>query len=212
MNFIPAKESRFVIWFFYWYTRFLMKRRFRKIHIHQKYQPGLNSRSVYFMNHFYWWDGLLPLYLNNKLFKQNARAIMEDKQMKQYPFFAKIGAFSINLSDPRSSIQSLRYSVESMKRDHSCLFIYPQGEIVPTTFEKPEFKPGLAWLYQNLEEVDFVPIAFYIDYSKHHKPDLHISIGESVHPDNQLNKNELTHYFETQIHIQLNNIQQSIKN
>lgn len=130
--------------------------------------------------------------------------------MKQYPFFAKIGAFSINLSDPRSSIQSLRYSVESMKRTHSSLFIYHQGEIVPTTFEKPEFKPGLAWLYQNLEEVDFVPIAFYIDHSKHHKPDLHISIGESFHPDNKLSKNELTYLFELQIDSLLQDISLTI--
>ena len=137
---------------------------------------------------------------------------MEDKQMQEYPFFQKIGAFSVNLEDPRSSLKSLRYAVESLQRDRSCLFIYPQGEIVPVGFNKPIFKTGLAWLYQQLEDVDFVPVGFYIDHSKNDKPDLFISVGESVHPDKSLSKKELTDYFETQVQKELLNIQQSIKN
>ena len=180
------------------------------MHIQQDYFPDSNSRTVYFINHFYWWDGLLPLYLNEKLFKQKARAIMEDKQMQEYSFFKRIGAFSINLENPRSSIHSLRYALKSLKRKHSSLFIYPEGKIVPVSFSKPEFKPGLAWLYANSEEIDFVPIAFYIDHSKHHKPDLYILIGKSVNPVKSFSKNELTEFFEAQTESILRDITQKI--
>lgn len=158
----------------------------------QKYLPGKDSRTVYYLNHNYWWDGLIPLYLNERFFKQKARAIMEDIQMKEYGFFSRIGAFSINLKNPKSAIRSLRYAVESMKRDRSCLFIFPEGKIVPVTGRTSEFMRGLGWLYQQMEDIDFVPIAIHIDQTKNSKPDLYISVGESVNLDNSLDKNKLT--------------------
>ncbi len=149
------------------------------------------------MNHNMWWDGLLPLYLDRFHFHQKPRAIMENKQMIAHRFFSKIGAFSINLEDPKSTLKSLRYAVESMKRDKASLFIYPEGEIKPLGNSKIEFKKGLAWLYKELDEnIDFVPIAFYPDFSKGSKPNLHIGIGEKVTPDRNLSKEELTEFFE----------------
>lgn len=136
---------------------------------------------------------------------------MEDKQMKQYPFFSKIGAFSINLEDAKSSIKSLRYAVESMKRKNSCLFIYPEGKLTSVSNSLPEFKEGLSWLYKKLDGIDFVPIAFYIDYSKADKPDLFISIGKSVKPDKSLNKKELSKSFEEISFNLLNTITSNIE-
>lgn len=146
----------------------------------------------------------MPLYLNNKLFKQKARALMEDKQMKEYPFFSRIGAFSINLNDPKSSISSLRYAVKSLQRPHSCLFIYPEGELVPPSNDNPTFKPGLSWMYKKTKGIDFVPIVFRIDHSKASKPDLFISIGEKVNFDKNMDSNELTILFEKEIMLLIN--------
>lgn len=121
--------------------------------------------------------------------------------MWQYTFFSKIGAFSIDLEDPRSALRSLRYAVESMQRDHSCLFIYPEGTITPASGEKPEFKPGLAWIYQQLgSDVDFVPVGIYAHFIRSSKPELHLAIGDSVNHDKLLGKSELTNLFETDIH------------
>lgn len=125
---------------------------------------------------------------------------MEDKQMRQYTFFSKIGAFSINLENPRASITSLRYAVDSMKRDQASLFIYPEGTITPVSEKKPEFKKGLSWLYQNLEDIDFVPIAIYSHTLRSSKPELFISIGNSVKHDKSLGKNRLNELFEQDLH------------
>ncbi len=136
---------------------------------------------------------------------------MEHKQMRQYPFFSRIGAFSINLEDPRSSIKSLRYAVASMKRENACLFIYPEGKLTPVSDSLPEFNEGLSWLYQKMDEIDFVPIVFYIDNSKSDKPDLYISIGESVNRDLVKNKSELTSVFEIKIHALLASLKSNIQ-
>lgn len=192
MEFIPADESRFFIWFFERYTEWSLKRRFKQVWVKQSYKPKADSKTVYFLNHNMWWDGLIPLFLNRHFFKQNARALMEDQQMWQYSFFSKIGAFSINLNNPKSAIRSLRYAVQSMDRERASLFIYPEGKITPASEKVPEFKQGLAWLYQNLNDVDFVPIGLYAHFIRSSKAELHISIGNKIKLDNSLSKNEIS--------------------
>lgn len=125
---------------------------------------------------------------------------MEDKQMRQYTFFSKLGAFSINLENPKASLGSLRYALESMHRNRSSLFIYPEGTITPASEKKPEFKGGLAWLYTKTENIDFVPIAIYIHTLRNSKPELYISIGNLVDHDNSLGRNELSELFQQDIH------------
>lgn len=200
MNFIPANESRFFIWFFDRYTRWALKRRFKSVWVKQAYQPHNDSRTVYFLNHNTWWDGLIPLFLNREFFGQQARAIMEEKQMREYTFFSKIGAFSINLDDSGAALKSLRYALKSIQRPHSSLFIYPEGQITPVSEKQPDFKGGLAWLYSLTEEVDFVPIAIYSHTLRSSKPELYLSIGEKVNHVKNLDRKKLTNLLEQNIH------------
>jgi len=199
LEFIPAKESRLFITFFYWYTSLLLRLRFRSVNVIQNYSPKNDVNTVYYLNHNYWWDALIPLYLNEKYFRQQARALMEDTQMLQYGFFSRIGAFSINLNNPKLSILSLRYALDSLRRLNSSVFIYPEGKIVPASEHCELFKDGLSWLYQKTESIDFVPIALNIDYSKASKPEFNIYIGKSVNPDKTLDRKELSNLFKEEL-------------
>jgi chlorobactene lauroyltransferase len=206
-RFIPAKESRWFIAIFDFYVRNLFWRRFKNILIDQQYQPTKESRTIYFLNHTSWWDGLIPLLLNQKLFQQNARAMMEDRQMRDHPFFSKIGAFSVNLENPRSAVQSLRYAVESMKRPNSCLFIFPEGKIVPFSTNRPNFKKGLGWLSKQCPDADIVPVGIYIQTARHDKPELYIRVGAPVQTDHTLSSESLNEIFEIQMGTFLNALQ-----
>ncbi|MFO7799470.1 lysophospholipid acyltransferase family protein [Rhodohalobacter sp.] len=195
-DFIPSNESKWFISIFDLYVRNLFWRRFKNIAIDQQYQPGEDSKTIYYLNHTSWWDGLIPFLLNQKLFKQNARAIMEDKQMRQHKFFSKIGAFSVNLSEPRAALKSLRYAVDSMKRDNSSLFIYPEGKIVPFSTLKPEFQKGLGWIASRTPGSDIVPIGIYIHTARHDKPELNIKIGPPVTFNSDTPSEDLSIQFE----------------
>lgn len=179
-GFIPAQESKLFTSLFGWYAKWLFRSRFKKIWLKQSYRPATDSRTIYYLNHSSWWDGLIPLLLNRYLFHQRGRAMMEDKQMHRYRFFRRIGAFSVNLENPRHSLPSLRYALDSMKRENASLYIYPEGKIVPFTVDKPHFRGGLTWLCDRLPEVEVVPVGIYIHTMRHSKPELHISIGEAV--------------------------------
>lgn len=200
MEFIPARESKIFLFFFRWYTWFLFKRRFKRVWIKQDYRPKDTDRTIYFLNHHSWWDGLIPLLLNEFRFRQKARAMMEDVQMKRYVFFQKIGAFSVNRSDPRKAITSLRYAVQSMNRDNASLYLYPEGTITPAG-SRLEFEGGLAWLHSKLwkQEVDFVPIGIYIHTMRFDKPELHLHVGQPVKADPSLANRDKTEIFENRL-------------
>ena len=160
------------------------------------------------MNHHSWWDGLIPLLLNEFCFHQNARALMEDKQIKQYPLFQKIGAFSISRQDPRKAITSLRYAVDSFQREHSSLFIYPEGKITPAGLSM-NFEGGLAWLSNKLPSVDIVPIGIYMHTIRHAKPELHLQVGNTVGIDESMSSEERTFLFEETLDHILQNLRQN---
>lgn len=178
--FIPAKETEWFIRIFDLYVRNLFWRRFQNVWVEQSYIPNSSNRTIYYLNHTSWWDGLIPFLLNQKLLKQNPRAMMEDKQMIEHKFFQKIGAFSVNLQNSKSLITSLRYAVNSMKRPQASLFIYPEGEIVPFSTDKPNFKKGLVWIAEKSPDVDIVPIGIYIHSANFDKPELFIKIGKPL--------------------------------
>lgn len=186
----------------------LFKRRFKKVWIRQEYVPEEESRTVYYLNHHSWWDGIIPLLLNEYLLKQNARALMEDKQMRQYSFFKKIGAFSIDREDPKKAVTSLRYAVQSMKRERASLFIYPEGKITAVG-SNMEFEGGLAWLHSKIPDVDFVPIGIYMHTIRHDKPELHLHIGKPLAPDKSMTTNELTRAYEDELTNILNDLHET---
>lgn len=195
MDFIPANESPLFIKIFRLYTKILFKRRFKKVWLKQEYDPCSQCKTIYFLNHHSWWDGLIPLMLNEYRFHQQARAIMEDKQMKTHSLFQKIGAFSINRDDPRSAVTSLRYAVKSFERENASLFIYPEGTITPVG-STMNFEGGLTWLHDKLDDVDFVPIAIHMHTIHHDKPELHLHVGRPVRLDEDLPRDKKTAQFE----------------
>jgi len=181
MSFIAANERPYFIKLFKWYAWLLFRRRFENVYLKQKYSPSIQSKTIYFANHNSWWDGLIPLLLNEFVLHQRARAIMEDKQMHRYPFFKWLGAFSIDREDSRNTIYSLRYALNSMQRSGAALYIFPEGKLRPPHKSfKPDFEGGLAWLYTKLPEVDFVPLSIFTHSYETDKNSLIIHIGKTV--------------------------------
>jgi 1-acyl-sn-glycerol-3-phosphate acyltransferase len=180
VRFIPAKEHPFYLWFFYHITRLLFALRFHRVIIHNEYEPRRADCSIFYCNHNYWWDPLIPHYLNTRFFKQKARGMMDLRQVLKHSFFPKIGVFSVDLEHQRNVITSLRYAVDHLENPNASLYLFPEGTIVPVDSKPMNFKPGLAWIQKRSPKADVIPIAIYIDYSKASKPNLHIHIGKKL--------------------------------
>lgn len=124
---------------------------------------------------------------------------MEDKQLNRYPFFRRLGVFSINLRSARSSMQSLRYAIQSMGRPNASLYIYPQGKIVPFSTNELEFKKGIGWLAKKLPHTDIVPIGIYIHTKESDKPRLELTVGSEVIVSRHESADEIIHRLEEEL-------------
>lgn len=196
---IEAKENRLFIRLFRYYTWYLFRRRFDGVWIKNDHTAQSGVPVIYYLNHNSWWDGLIPFLLNEFLLHHNGRALMDEEQILKYPFFKRIGAFSVNRHHKRDVITALRYAANGLKRPNASLYLYPEGELQP--FEaslNPTFEGGLTWLSFQRKDLDVVPIAIYIHTMQSDKPRLLIHIGEALQLNSQQfkDKNERTIYLQ----------------
>ena len=202
---IPAKENKWFIAIFRRYVWLLFYRRFKYVWLRRESPPEPSQPVIYYGNHNSWWDGIIPFLLNEYVLgHRHGRAMMEEKQMRQYPFFSRIGAFSIDLEESRSAVSSLRYAVRHLSRPDSCLFIYPEGRILPATDSPKTFKAGLGWLLKQLPEVSVIPLAVHLHTLDYDKPELFIHLGKPVavnrDEDRTMINEKLQHRLATELH------------
>lgn len=133
-------------------------------------------------NHFSWWDGFLIDLVHRKYYGDRKFFIlMLEDQLKRYWFFRKLGAYSINLSNPKSIVKTFEYTREIISKENSFVTIYPQGEMLPFDIEPVIVKEGLLKFTERLNRESFIlPAAFKIQYNKEKKPDLYARFGDLI--------------------------------
>jgi len=177
---IPTSDSPMFNRVFKHYAMWLYRRRFDAVYYKGDYSPGSLDSTVWYLNHYTWWDALTPLLLNELLHRQKLRAIMDEVQVRKYPFFRKLGAFSVDRTNPRKAVHSLRYAADSLTQECVGLYMFPQGSIRPELERPIKFESGLAWLYQSCPSVDFVPIATTMNTRYSERPRLFIRSGSPI--------------------------------
>ena len=197
MAFIPARVNKPFIALFRVYVKHLFRRRFKRVYLENCLPSTEQGPVIFFMNHHLWWDGLIPLLLNEYEFRKEARAIMEIDQMKEFRFFSWIGAFSVDLKGGSDMRTTIRYAVDHLATDNPCLFIFPEGKITPYTSSDVEFEQGLAFISTQSPQSKVVPVCSFLDVSKNDKPDLYLHVGNPVKLSTGLKKrSERTAIFE----------------
>jgi 1-acyl-sn-glycerol-3-phosphate acyltransferase len=144
--------------------------------------PTDDRPVLYIANHSSWWDGLLVY----KLFKQHSKrkhfVMMDEAQLRKRKAFTKLGAFSIDKSSPKRSIQALQYSAEQLKNGHS-VWIFPQGDIHHLESRPLKFESGFAHVLHLYPETIVVPVTFYYTSGLSPKISVSIEIGQPVRKD-----------------------------
>lgn len=172
-------ESRFLIWFFTTYTRWLYWRTFAKVDIQSEYRPTPGQSTLYVLNHHYWFDALTPLLLNHSHFQQHLMAIMDKVQLEKHPFFAKLGAIPIDRSHARNAVKTLDQAADWLNEPGTCVFLYPQGKLTDS-IEPIVLESGVVRLIENAPMADVVPIGMHIHFRNGPKPELVIRIGKPI--------------------------------
>jgi 1-acyl-sn-glycerol-3-phosphate acyltransferase len=134
-------------------------------------------------NHTSWWDPLVSLYVSGFVARTDGYALMDARNLERLPFFRKVGAFGVDLTDPSDGARAIRYAARLLDRPGRLLWVFPQGRERPITERPLGFRPGAAEIARLAKRAKVVPVALRYEFGATEKPSLWIDVGEPLPPE-----------------------------
>lgn len=179
---IKADHKKWAKFVFEIYLERLLKKSFHDFRIVNEIPQIDNTKALLITpNHFSWWDGFFIYWLNKKILKRKLHIMMLEEQLRRYWFFQKLGCYSVDLTDKRKMITSLKYSVDLLSEPGNLVTIYPQGHIQPFDTSNMELKEGINFLgKQSSKDFTVLPVAFKIEYTNEKLPAIYCRFGKPI--------------------------------
>ena len=147
---IKTRHTQWAHFVFAAYIRWLLRRNFHSLNLLGD-TPVIEADQPILLlpNHSSWWDGFFVYFLNEKLLNRRLYLMMLESQLKKYPFFARVGAFSIDPGHPKNVLTSLEYSRSILELPVSpapLLCLFPQGVLRPNLIRPLGLEKGPDWI------------------------------------------------------------------
>ncbi len=182
---IKANHRNWADLVFHRYILRLMRKHFSSIQLQGEFPSVAGDLPVLLLpNHCSWWDGFFIYLLNKKLFRRPLYLMMLQEQLEKYPFFSKVGAYSIQPEKPREVRESLMYTLDILRLSSTpsplvCLF--PQGELRPAGIRPLGIKNGYEWLIKHFNgKLTLIPLAIKLEFMDQQRPEVFLRLGESL--------------------------------
>lgn len=162
--------------------RFLLPRHLHSAAVQGAMYDGGGTRPVLFiMNHCSWWDGMLVFLAITRLsgYDRQHYVMMDEKQLKTFRFFRRLGAFSVDKSTRRGMVESLRYAEDKLKAGHN-VWLFPQGDIRHLEARPLQFRSGAGYLLERCCDVAVQPVTVYYSFGSQQKPLAALCFGEPL--------------------------------
>ncbi|TRZ39727.1 acyl-phosphate glycerol 3-phosphate acyltransferase [Niallia circulans] len=134
---------------------------------------------IFVCNHSSWWDGLIYFQLTKTVIQQDLYIMMHEQGLKQFPYFKKLGAFSIDRSSPKETIKTMRYAEMLLNKGKS-VWVFPQGDEYHLEKRPLQFQPGALYLQEKVPEIPVIPVCFYYSFAHKRKPEVWIKAGNPL--------------------------------
>ncbi|BBP91739.1 hypothetical protein BsIDN1_53570 [Bacillus safensis] len=142
--------------------------------------PNEKLPVLYLANHSSWWDGLIIFLFNRKKASElDHYMMMEEKQLKQYAFFRKLGAFPVQKENLKSVKQALMMAKENMQAGRA-VWLFPQGKIMHQDVRPLELEGGASFLVRQFEQVVVKPVTLHYTFNQFQKPTVSAVFGEET--------------------------------
>lgn len=156
------------------YVGWKFRSAFRGLWVRGAVPTGESPRLLY-VNHANWWDGFV-LHQLGQAAGWDAYCLMEEKNLLRYRFLSRLGAFSIRPGDAASSLESLRYARQLLRRPRAAVYLFPEGEHRPFGVLPLRLQRGLE-LLAKVARVDCVPVALRYTFFEHERPEVLVEVG-----------------------------------
>ncbi len=182
---IVARPAAWAEKLFHLYVSRLFRRHFHAIFLLGDFPKTEATLPVLLApNHSTWWDGFFIHLLNKKIFARRPYVMMLEEQLVRYPFFTRLGVFSINPHSAVDTRASLRYAARILRDPANLLCIFPQGELLPWEKRPLGLKRGVEILLRwHAGPVNLLPLAIRVEFLGEKLPSVFFMFGENVTVD-----------------------------
>ena len=196
---ITARKSGWFERVFAAYNRNLIARRFEGLRVAGlEHLRGRDSDVplVLYANHSSWWDGLIVFQLG-RVCKLDQYAMMEERQLREYPFHRKLGAFGVVRESARDGARGIEYAGELLKKTNRALWIFPQGRTIANDARPLVLYTGAARIIERAGLAEAAPVAIRYEFLDDYRPEAFVRIGAPgrVMVDADFNAKSLTEFF-----------------
>jgi 1-acyl-sn-glycerol-3-phosphate acyltransferase len=162
------------------YNRNLLARRFEGLRVAGL--DGLRERArdaplVLYANHSSWWDGLVAFQIGRACALAQY-FMMEEKQLRGYRLFRRLGAFSVVRDNGREAARSIEYASALLREDAArALWIFPQGVTLRNDARPLKFYSGIAHIIKRAGHVYAAPVALRYEFLDDFRPEAFARVG-----------------------------------
>lgn len=201
---IPAQKSALIGCWFRAYNRLYLRRSFHRIHLDGSLS-GLKGDGktplLLCLNHSSWWDLLLGLYLSDHLTDWDMYGVMDERQLRRYRLFSRLGVIGVDRETLRGAREFLDYTRTLLAGQPRALCLTPQGEFVSNAIRPVHFQPGIGALAGQLKAFLFTTVVFDYEFWSEKQPEAFISVrpAEYVVVDSDFDRRAFVHRQERQM-------------
>ena len=139
-------------------------------------EPG---KTLLLANHSCWWDVFFAIYLYEfGVIPFDGYGMMEHFNLVRFGFFRRIGAFSVDRTDPAAVRESIAHAAEVLRRPRAAIWVFPQGRMVGARVRPLGFERGLSAIVARAGRVRVVPVAFRYEFWQEERPEAFVRFGE----------------------------------
>ncbi|HAL01326.1 MAG TPA: glycerol acyltransferase [Exiguobacterium sp.] len=128
--------------------------------------PGLMLAT-----HSSWWDGMILFHLDQTCFRHDPYVMIDQAGLARFPFFSRLGAFSVDRTSFSDIKTSLQYA-KAQLQNGSSVWMFPQGEERHQEARPMHLASGATQLMRHADTVSLV--AFYYSYGHEQQPDVYV--------------------------------------
>lgn len=179
---IPARKTPLFNRWFAGHARDRIQRSFTAVHV--RGLPVVRAARgdaplLLLANHTAWWDPLVAIHLSNHVLGLDAFAMMDARNLVRLPFFAKVGAFGVDLSSAADGASVVRYAVKLLAAPGRAVWVFPQGTERPVT-EPLRFRGGAAAIARVAKQAIALPVGLRYEMAGDERPHLYVSFGPAI--------------------------------
>ena len=174
---IPAQKNRFVETWFQGYVHRYLRRSFHRMLISGDAPEIPDGPLIVCMSHSSWWDPLLAFWLSRELLGWDGYGVMEERQLRRYPLFTRIGAFGVERESLRGGREFLQYANGLLRGRRRALWLTVQGAMVSNAVRPLRFYSGVASLVQGLGTVHLTTVVLDYEFWNEKRPEAFVSFA-----------------------------------